>query len=188
MSSERIPQTGSPRAMFIRTLEGLQTAGMIKSLVNDTTRSARFLTAADGMGFSYNDNRVVKGSDVALWYKHHWEANYIVSGRGELTDLASGEKWALEAGVLYVGGPNDRHRFRITEDDHHVSVFCPPLRGDERHDKDGAYAASGSGPKTAPRLFVKRADAMRAAGKEIVVANGGARTLRMLTQADDVGF
>jgi L-ectoine synthase len=174
--------------MFIRTLEGLEAAGRIKLLVNDTTRSARFLTAADGMGFSYNDNRVTKGSDAMLWYKHHWEANYIVSGRGEVTDLTSGEKWTLEPGVLYVVGPNDRHRFRITEDDHHVSVFCPPLRGDERHDPDGAYAASGPVPKTDRRMFVKRADEMRAAGKELVVANGGARTLRMLTQADDVGF
>jgi hypothetical protein len=82
--------------MFIRTLEGLQAAGMIMVLVNNTTRSARFLTAADGMGFSYNDNRVDKGSDAILWYKHHWEANYIVSSRGELTDLTSGEIWVLD--------------------------------------------------------------------------------------------
>jgi quercetin dioxygenase-like cupin family protein len=174
--------------MFVRTLEGLKVAGMVKLLVNNTTRSARFLTAADGMGFSYNDNRVDKGSDAMLWYKHHWEANYIISGRGELTDLTSGEKWVLEPGVLYVVGPNDRHRFRVTEDEHHVSVFCPPLRGDERHDKDGAYQASGPGPKTDRRMFVKRADEMRAAGKEMVVANGRARTIRMLTQADEVGF
>jgi quercetin dioxygenase-like cupin family protein len=174
--------------MFVRTLEGIKVAGMVKVLVNNTTRSARFLTAADGMGFSYNDNRVDKGSDAMLWYMHHWEANYIISGRGELTDLTSGEKWVLEPGVLYVVGPNDRHRFRVTEDEHHASVFCPPLRGDERHDKDGAYQASGPGPKTDRRMFVKRADEMRAAGKEMVVANGRARTIRMLTQADEVGF
>jgi quercetin dioxygenase-like cupin family protein len=174
--------------MFIRTIDGLRAAGMIKLLVNGTTRSARFLTAADGMGFSYNDNRVEGGADTILWYKHHWEANYIVSGRGEVTDLTSGQGYLLEPGVLYVVGPNDRHRFRITEDDHHVSVFCPPLRGNERHDEDGAYEASGPGPKTDRRMFVKRADEMRAAGEEIIVANGQARTLRMLTKADDIGF
>jgi L-ectoine synthase len=85
---------------------------MVKSLVNDTFRSARFLTAADGMGFSYNDNHVAKGSGATLRLKHHWEANYIVAGRGEVTDLTSGEKWALEPGVLYLVGPNDRHRVR----------------------------------------------------------------------------
>ena len=58
--------------MFIRTLDELVAAGRIKSLVNDTTRSARFLTRADGMGFSYNENRVSKGLDAILWYKHHW--------------------------------------------------------------------------------------------------------------------
>jgi L-ectoine synthase len=140
------------------------------------------------MGFSYNENRVEKGSDAVLWYKHHWEANYIVFGRGEVTDLSSGQKWLLEPGVLYVVGPNDRHRFRITEDEHHVTIFCPALKGDESHDEDGAYAPSGPIPRTSRRMFVKRADDMRAEGKEMVVAGGQARTLRMLTQSDDVGF
>jgi L-ectoine synthase len=174
--------------VFTRTLEGLQAAGMIKMLDNNTTRSARFLTSADGMGFSYNDNRVDKGSEVILWYKHHWEANYIISGRGELTDLTSGERRQLEPGVLYVVGPNDRHRFRVIEDEHLVSVFCPPLKGNERHDNEGGYEASGPGPRTDRRMFMKRVDEMRTAGKEMVVASGRARTIRMLTQADDVGF
>lgn len=100
--------------MFVRSFEDRQKAGMVKSLVNNTTQSARFLTAADGLGFSYNDNRIGNGSDINLWYKHHWEANYIVSGQGEVTDLTSGQKWTLGPGVLYVVGPNDRHRFHIT--------------------------------------------------------------------------
>ena len=98
--------------MFIRTLEGLEAAGRIKLLVNNTTRSARFLTAADGMGFSYNDNRVARGSDAMLWYKHHWEANYIVAGRGEVVDLSTGERWTLEPGALYVVGPQLEPRAR----------------------------------------------------------------------------
>jgi L-ectoine synthase len=174
--------------MFFRTLATLEAAGRIKVLVNGTTRSARFLTATDGMGFSYNDNRVAKGSDAMLWYKHHWEANYIISGRGELTDLMSGQQWALAPGTLYVVGPNDRHRFRVIEDEHHVSVFCPALRGDEAHDPDGGYAASGPGPQTDRHMFVKRADEMRQAGLELVAANGQARTIRLLTQSDEVGF
>lgn len=174
--------------MFVRTLKELKQLGRVKSLVNNTTQSARFLVAADGMGFSYNENRIGNGSDVRLWYKHHWEANYIVSGRGEVTDLTSGQKWTLEPGVLYVVGPNDKHRFHVVGEEHHLSVFCPPLRGDEKHDKDGAYEASGPIPKTDRRMFVKRADEMRAAGKEMVAANGQARTIRMLTQADGLGF
>jgi L-ectoine synthase len=173
--------------MFIRTLDGLAAAGMVKTS-GTGTRSGRYLTAADRMGFSYNDNRIAARAEMTLWYKHHWEANFILSGRGSVTDLTSGQSWPLEPGVLYVVGPNDRHRINLTEDTHLVSVFCPPLRGDERHDVDGAYPASGPVPETDRRMFVKRADQMRAAGKEMTVANGQARTLRMLTKADGLGF
>lgn len=175
--------------MFVRTVDELARIGRVKfPMADDSFRSARFLTAEDGMGFSYNDNRARKGIDTVIWLKHHWEANYIVSGKGAVTDLTSGESWALEAGVLYVVGPNDRHRFQITEDEHHISIFCPPLKGNERFDKDGGYEASGPIEKTDRRMFVKRADDMRRAGKEMIVAAGQARTLRMLTKADGVGF
>jgi quercetin dioxygenase-like cupin family protein len=175
--------------MFIRTDDELEKLGRIRlPMGNDTFRSARFLTAADRMGFSYNENRAKKGIDAVIWLKHHWEANYIISGRGEVTDLTSGERWPLEAGVLYVVGPNDRHRFLVTEDEHHISVFCPPLRGDERFDEDGGYEASGPIEKTDRRMFVKRAGDMRRARKEMIAANGQARTLRMLTKDDGLGF
>jgi quercetin dioxygenase-like cupin family protein len=172
--------------MFIRTLDGQAAAGMVKT-VGVGTRSARYLTAADGMGFSYNDNRIAAGSEMTLWYKHHWEANFVLSGRGEVEDLTTRQSWPLGPGVLYVVGPNDRHRLHLTDATHLVSVFCPPLRGDERHDADGAYSASGPVPRTDRRMFVKRADEMRAVGREMIVANGQARTLRMLTRADGVG-
>src|SRR5258707_584076 len=133
--------------MFIRTHDELEKLGRIKSpLVNDTFRSARFLTAADRMGYSYNENRVKEGTDAVIWLKHHWEANYIISGRGEVTDLSSEACWSLDAGVLDVVGPNDRHRLRITEDAQHFSIFCPTVVGHEQHDKDGALASSGPVP------------------------------------------
>jgi Ectoine synthase len=140
------------------------------------------------MGYSYNENRVKKGTDVVVWLKHHWEANYIISGKGGVTDLTSEDWWLLEAGVLYVVGPNDRHRLLIEEDAHYLSIFCPPLRGDERFDKDGGYEASGPIEKTDRRMFVKRAGDMRRARKEMMAANGQARTLRMLTRDDGLGF
>ena len=86
--------------MFVRTLDELEKLGRIRFPADKSFRSARFLTADDGMGFSYNENRVKGGTDLIVWLKHHWEANYIVSGRGEVTDLTSGEIWPLEAGVL----------------------------------------------------------------------------------------
>lgn len=175
--------------MFIRTLDELERLGRIrKPLGTDAFRSARFLTAADGMGTSYNENRVKQGTDAVIWLKHHWEANYIISGRGEVTDLSSEARWSLEPGTLYVVGPNDRHRLALTEDTHYVSIFCPPLKGDETFDQDGGYAASGLIAPTDRRMFVKRVDEMDRAGKRITAANGKVRTLRMLTKADGVGF
>lgn len=174
--------------MFVRTQAELEKLGRIKFPADASFRSARFLTAADRMGFSYNENSVGKGTNLVIWLKHHWEANYIISGKGEVTDLTSEQRWPLEAGVLYVVGPNDRHRLHLTEDERHLSIFCPPLTGDERFDDDGSYEASGPIAKTDRRMFVKRVDEMRNAGKEIITASGHVRTIRMLTKADDTGF
>lgn len=173
--------------MFVRTIPDLENLGRIKFPAGGSFRSARFLTADDRLGFSYNENRVT-GCDLTIWLKHHWEANYIVAGGGEVTDLTSGETWPLAAGTLYVVGPNDRHRLHLTDDEMHLSVFCPALRGDERFDAEGGYEASGPIARTDRRMFVKRADDMRREGKELLAAAGKARTIRMLTKADDLGF
>ena len=95
--------------MFVRTLADVEAAGRLKVQWNATVQSARILTADDGMGFSLHENRVTPGEVIAVWYKHHWEANYIVSGRGRVEDLGTGpcaaESWALEPGILYNVGP-----------------------------------------------------------------------------------
>lgn len=174
--------------MFVRTPQDVEALGRVREMAHINTRSARYLTAEEGMGFSFHLNRVGAGSQAHLWYKHHWEANYIICGRGELTDKWSGKSWPLVPGTLYIVGPNDRHIFAIGQDEQHVSIFCPALRGDEAHDEDGAYSASGPIEPTERRMFVLDADAMRTQGKEMVVAGGNARTLRMLTRADGLGF
>lgn len=174
--------------MFVRTIEDVERAGRVLSLLDDTAKSARYIVAADRIGFSYNNNRVGAGYDATLWYRHHWEANYIVAGHGSVEDLATGESWTLDPGALYVVGPNDRHRIRATEDMHLVSIWNPALNGDERHDEDGGYPPTGPVPETERRMFVKRADAMRAAGEELTVGGGQIRTLRLLTKADGLPF
>ncbi|MEM9473398.1 MAG: ectoine synthase [Pseudomonadota bacterium] len=174
--------------MIVRTLEELEVLGRVKYPADRSFRSARFLTAADGMGFSYNENKVAGGTNLVVWLKHHWEANYIVSGRGQVADLTSNESWPLAAGVLYVVGPNDRHRLHLTEDECHISIFRPPLTGDERFDEDGCYEASGPIEKTDRRMFVKSVDEMRRAGAEQVTADGRVRTVEMLGDADRIGF
>jgi len=173
--------------VLVRTLADLEAAGRVLDLASGT-RSARYVVAADRLGYSYNDNRGMAGNDITLWYKNHWEANFIIEGRGEVADLTTGQAWTLEPGVMYIVGPNDRHRLRLSQDSHFLSIFCPPLRGDERHDPEGGYPAAEPAAPTDRRMFVKRGDEMRAAGLEKSWPARKAATLRMLTKADDLGF
>ena len=173
--------------MFVRTLDDMRAAGQEKVMVGGRARVVRALTAVDGLGFSFSDVSVAAGSETTLWYKNHWEMNYIVSGRGEVEDLTSGESWPLAAGTLYTVGPKDRHKITAAEDLRAISVFNPPITGGETHDEDGAYPPTGPIPEGQERMFVKSAGEMRAAGREKVVADGSARTVRMLLKEDRVG-
>lgn len=174
--------------MFIRTLEDVRGTDRYKVLLNGALHSARYLVAADGMGFSLHVNRSKPCPPMPLWYKNHWEANYIISGVINVTDLTTQQTWKLGPGDLYQVGPNDRHYFEVVEEEHHLSIFCPALTGNETHDADGAYSPSGPVPETDQRMFLRRIDEMRAAGKEIVTANGQARVVRALTKSDGLGI
>jgi len=174
--------------MFVITPAELEKRGRIRFPADKSFRSARYLTADDTMGFSYNENSVANGTDLIVWLKHHWEANYILSGEGEVTDLTNGRTWPLEPGVLYVVGPNDRHRLQFTKDERHLSIFWPPLRGNERFDEDGSYEASGPTPKTDRRMFVRHVNEMEAADQVTTSTNGQIRITHMLTEEVDTGF
>ena len=174
--------------MHVRTIEDRRAGGWETVLDSGRVRSLRHVSAADRVGFSLHLNVSESGDGRQLWYKHHWEANYIVSGEATLEDLDRGDTWRLHAGSLYTVGPTDRHRLVGQRDVCLASVFCPALRGDETHDADGAYPPSGEVPAGLGQLFVVDAGLLRDAGHEKLVANGEARTIRMLTKDDQVGF
>ncbi len=174
--------------MFVYTREDVEAAGRLKLQRDGKIRSARYLTAADGMGFSLHLNVTCSLPPVDLWYKNHWEANYVLDGEAQIGDLASGDIVPVAVGEAYQVGPKDRHTFGVKDKASHISVFSPALSGEEAHDEDGAYAANGPVPPNDGRMFVRRAEQMRQAGHEMVVANGQARTIRMITAADQVGF
>ena len=173
--------------MFVRTLDELRREGRELRLLDGHARSARLLTAADGLGFSFHDVGIEAGAEVTLWYKNHWEPNYIVSGAGTVEDLTTGERWPLGPGSLYTVGPTDRHRVTVTDTLHIVSVFSPSIMGDERHDADGSYPPTGPVPEGRERMFVKSVAELRAAGREKTVAGGSARSVRMLLAEDGIG-
>jgi len=136
--------------MLIKTYKDLKAAGREKLVANGSARTLRFLTQQDGLGFTMSDVHLAAGQKNVLWYKHHWEANYIIAGTGEVTDLGTGKVTALEPGVMYIVGPKDRHSMRAITDLHLISIFNPPLKGDEQHDAEGTLPPSGPlppGPK-----------------------------------------
>jgi len=122
------------------------------------------------MGFTLSDVRVAAGEESVLWYKNRWEANYVVVGTLGVTDVAGERSWELGPGALYCAGPNDRHHVLAKTDIHIVSVFNPPLVGDETHDDDGAYPPTGELPPGAERMFVRTVEELRSAGREKTVA------------------
>ena len=175
--------------MLVRTEEQLESQGQVISISHGKSTALRWITQRDGLNFSLSEARSNHEGFSDLWYKNHWEANFVRTGTAVLEDRSTGEQWNLEPGVLYCVGPKDKHRIirgknanvRI------ISVFNPPIVGQETHDEDGAYPPSGEVPAGQPRMFVKTIDDVRAAGMEVNVADM-AISQRYLTAADGLGF
>jgi L-ectoine synthase len=69
-----------------------------------------------------------------------------------------------------------------------ISVFNPPITGDETHDADGAYPPTGEIPPGRERMFVKTLADIHQAGMVRTVAGGVAISERYLTVDDHLGF
>ena len=127
------------QAMIVRTLAEI--IGGTTHVKGDVWESRRLLLAGDGMGFSLSDTIIKEGSEQRLHYKHHFEANYCIAGRGEVVDVTTGKTFPIAPGTLYALDQHDEHILRATEGDLRlVCVFHPPLTGQEKHRSDGSYA------------------------------------------------
>lgn len=123
--------------MIVRALHEIEETS--RDVRGDGWRSRRLLLRSDGMGFSLSETTVEAGAELQLWYKHHLEACYCISGSAEIEELAGGQRHRLEAGMVYALDHHDRHVLRALEELHLVCVFSPPLTGGETHDADGSY-------------------------------------------------
>ncbi|MGP3919943.1 ectoine synthase [Nonomuraea sp. 10N515B] len=96
--------------------------------------SRRFLTEADGLGYTITDTVVRAGTKSQLEYRNHLESCYCISGRGEVIDM-TGTSYPIAPGTLYALDQHDAHY--LVADQHEdlrlVCVFSPALRGDEVH-------------------------------------------------------
>lgn len=127
--------------MLVKFLsDALDTAAHVKG---EAFESRRILLAADGLGYSFHDTVVKRGSTQRLEYKNHIEANYCIEGEGEVEEVATGRVWPLRPGTMYVLDRHDAHIIRATVSDLRlICIFTPALSGEEVHDADGSYAAS----------------------------------------------
>ncbi len=127
--------------MFIRSLEDVANTEHFVDWGNGT--SHRLLTQADQMGFTVCHTVVNKGSESLLEYKNHLEACYCIAGRGEVEDM-QGNRYRIVPGVVYVLDQHDKHYLRADPDIDLilVSVFNPPLKGNERHNLSGGDSSA----------------------------------------------
>lgn len=107
--------------------------------------SVRMLLADDRMGFSFTVTTLQAGSEHTFHYKNHFEAVYCMSGKGSITDLATGETHKIAPGVMYALDKHDKHTVKAEEELFLACVFNPALSGKEVHRADGSYAPPTTG-------------------------------------------
>lgn len=126
--------------MIVRDLADLKNTD--KDVHDAQWSSVRMLLASDGMGFSFHITTLEAGSEHTFHYKNHFESVYCISGKGSITDLASGETHAIRPGVMYALDQHDKHTLRAEEELVMACCFNPPVTGTEVHRADGSYAAA----------------------------------------------
>ena len=101
--------------------------------------SLRAVVESDGLGFSVAKTIIEKGGPYLWHYDKHLEACYCISGFGVLTDSWTGETFDIMPGIVYLQDKNEEHTFEALRDTVLISIFNPPLKGKETHDKNGNY-------------------------------------------------
>ncbi len=119
--------------MFVRSLNDVEDTEHFVDWGNGT--SHRLLTETDRLGYTVCHTVVRAGTESQLQYRNHLEACYCISGEGEVEDM-EGTVFPIKPGDIYVLDKHDRHLLRggKKRDLVLVSVFNPPLKGDEKHD------------------------------------------------------
>lgn len=123
--------------MIVRHLKKAATTP--RRVVSETWESTRLLLKNDAMGFSFHITTMYAGTETAMHYQNHLEAVYCISGRGELEDKATGQRYPITPGMIYALDGHDAHVVRAKTNLKLACVFNPPLHGLEVHDASGAY-------------------------------------------------
>ena len=126
--------------MIVRQLDDCIGTDREVEAPNGNWISRRLILAKDDMGFSLHDTVIRAHTETLIWYQHHLEAVYCISGCGELEELDSGTVHPITPGMMYALSGNERHHLRAFDEDMRmVCVFNPALSGEEVHNEEGVY-------------------------------------------------
>lgn len=123
--------------MIVKHLD--EVIGTQDDIDTETWNARRLLLRRDGMGFSLHDTIIKEGTETYIWYAHHLEAVYCISGEGEIEDLDHQQVYPIRPGTLYALNGHEKHLLRAAKEMRTVCVFNPPLVGNEVHDEHGVY-------------------------------------------------
>lgn len=101
--------------------------------------SFRAVLESDKVGFAMMKTVIPKGKPNLWHYPFHQEACYCIKGKGILKNLETELEYLIVPDVIYVIDEHERHTFEAIEDTVLISVFNPPLKGNEKHDENGQY-------------------------------------------------
>lgn len=111
----------------------------IKGVAFNGGKSYRVVLKEDNVGFAMMKTVIDQGGPYKWHYQNHQEACMCISGHGIIHDLLTDEKRAIYPGITYIVDKHQPHEFTAYSTVVLVSVFNPPLRGDETHDENGNY-------------------------------------------------
>ena len=101
--------------------------------------SYRSVLKHDNLGFALMKTVIDKGGGYKWYYQNHKEACTCISGKGYIIDLTTNEKHEIHEGITYLVDNHQPHVFYAETEVVLISVFNPPLSGNETHDENGNY-------------------------------------------------
>ena len=129
--------------MIVRTLAEAEKSDRCVKAENGNWQSVRLSLKEDKMGHSFNITTIFKGTKTHIKYANHWESVYVISGKGKIEMVESGDVYELTPGTIYLLDQHDEHYLYGGENEDMVvaCAFTPPLSGKEVHDENGVYPA-----------------------------------------------
>jgi len=124
--------------VIVKSLDDIKSGGGFQEKLG-VWSSARYLLREDGVGFTLTQTTCAAGQSIEMHYKNHIEANLVIEGEADVTDLETGQVFRLTPGSMYTLDKHDRHRLNVVKDLRLVCVFTPALTGKETHDEEGSY-------------------------------------------------